>query len=87
MTIAALAGAVTTGAEGAVRSTVKVFVGLGADDSIAALVATALTVCAPAARAAGWAQLQAPAALAAVVQTTVPPTLTVIVTDGSEVPL
>ena len=80
------AGAVTTGAAGATVSTVKF---LGADTGLvlpAGSVATAVTVCKPSLSGAAGEQLQLPNALAVVVQSGRPPSLTVTVLFGSAVP-
>ena len=82
-----LAGVSTTGAAGGVVSTVNVLVFDCALVLPAASVAVALTVCDPSASAVGGVKLQVPEALATVVPTTTPSTITVTVLPASAVPV
>jgi hypothetical protein len=71
---------------GLVVSTVKVLVLLSVLVLLAASVALAFTECEPSARAEGWVKLQLPA-VATVVPTAEPSTMTVTVLPASAVPL
>ncbi|EAU68165.1 Pea-VEAacid family [Stigmatella aurantiaca DW4/3-1] len=82
-----LAGVATTGATGAVASTVKLFV---LDEGLvlpAASVAVARTVCGPSASGVVGVKLQLPLAFAVAVPTDVPSTMMLTVLPGSAVPL
>lgn len=81
-----LAGVATTGAAGAVVSTVKLLVLEAAETLPAASVAVAETVCAPAASEDGAVKVQLPEAFAVVVPTFEPSRRTVTVLLTSAVP-
>src|SRR5918998_257113 len=80
-------GEVTTGASGAVASTVNVLVGDAGDVLPAASVCVADTVCSPSASGSVSARLQVPSGCTVVVPTTAPSTVTSTVAPGSPVPV